>query len=261
MSRRKSSSNFTCGEAVVLIFLSPLLCFPIGAVILVVVIVLFFIFYHIGSDNSQSSPSQYVIHDSTPDYSGVEIITTVRDSSGKIIRKTHPSTGHPSNYFSSSCYAVRKKWANVLDRHWELCREISKSYSATLALNRKKEVYFTSAMDAVIELCQHDIALAEQYKSFLSELSCAEMSDHVPLSKRLSGRMEYSSFRQLAIIYEKRGDFESAIAVCDEAISLGFIDESAGKTTYERRDRLYRRAGISPPVPDVSDFDPFSAAE
>lgn len=200
-------------------------------------------------------PSHPPGHHSPHQDSGCEIIATVRDSSGRTRRYYSDSSYRRTPH----CDAVREKWSTLTNRHWVLLRQIDKSYSAIL--NKNKESYFTPEMEVVIDLCQQDICLADQFKSYLDEMSTAEIADHVPRSQISSKTRRYHSFQRLAIIYERRRDFESAIEVCNEAISLGFVDEDGGKTVYDRLARLCKRAGITFTESDVSGYDPFSAAE
>ena len=119
---------------------------------------------------------------------------------------------------------VREKWSHIIIRHAEFTREISAAYSRA-RFNKKPIDYHSCEMQYVIDLCQQDIALAEDYKQYL-------MSLKRPLFEH---EKAYPSFRTLAIIYEKQKDYEFAIAVCEHAIELGFTCEAGSKTDMLHR--------------------------
>ena len=48
----------------------------------------------------------------------------------------------------------------------------------------------------------------------------------------------YPAFKQLAIIYEKSGNLDEAIRVCEKAIEIGFTDDKTKSGMSGRLDKL-----------------------
>ena len=93
----------------------------------------------------------------------------------------------------------------------------------------QKEDPFSPAMDEVIALCKQDIALADSvYTHFINE----------GLGTEDRPMVNYSSFQRLAIIYEKRGMYEEAIGVCEQAINKGFPDDGTKGGMAARIDKM-----------------------
>lgn len=271
MSKRKSGNSLGCfGEIFFVVFaliMAIAIAHPIAFVLVLIIVVFFLISWQHGNeyDNHDplpmfkeppkryvDTPKYYAGHGNSSYVSGCEIISSVRDSSGRTRRfNVDSSYYHPTPH----CDAVREKWRSVTNQHWELSRSIRESYSSILS--KKKESYFTPKMESIIGLCQQDISLAEQFKKYEEELYLAECVDGVYKSQPPPCLKEYPSFYRLAAIYDRRREYESAIAVCDYAIELGYIDEESGKTMYDRRDRMYKKLGIPPPDLNADDFDPF----
>lgn len=93
----------------------------------------------------------------------------------------------------------------------------------------QKDDPFSPAMDEVIALCKQDIALADSvYTHFINE----------GLGTEDRPMVNYSSFQRLAIIYEKRGMYEEAIGVCEQAINKGFPDDGTKGGMAARIDKM-----------------------
>lgn len=56
------------------------------------------------------------------------------------------------------------------------------------------------------------------------------------------GHVNYDSFERLAIIYEKRKEYDKAIEVCMHAIQLGFSRDSTSGQMPGRMARLMKKA-------------------
>lgn len=96
----------------------------------------------------------------------------------------------------------------------------------------QKEDPFSPAMDEVIALCKQDIALAASvYTHFTKE----------GLGTNDKPMVVYPSFQRLAIIYEKRGMYEEAMAVCEQAIEKGFPDDGTKGGMPARLDKMKKQ--------------------
>lgn len=93
-------------------------------------------------------------------------------------------------------------------------------------------------MDKVIDLCNEDIGLAKLFKAYWEDLQKTgyyeEAYDRLPV---------YPSFKRLAIIYDKRKDYDKAISICQQAIELGYVDDGTDGQMPGRIARLMRKAG------------------
>ena len=144
---------------------------------------------------------------------------------------------------------VLQKYGDMLNKHIMLQREIDKEYSA--ATFESKD-FFSPRMEHVVDLCQQDILLAEQYRQYLNELRRAP----TPHEK------VFSTFRRLAIIYEKRKDYEGSIAVCEYANEIGFFFEDTNNTFEKRLSRLQGKllkasgGQLLPPAPEPEPVEP-----
>ena len=58
----------------------------------------------------------------------------------------------------------------------------------------------------------------------------------------------YSSYKRLAIIYEKRKEYMNAIDVCVRAIRAGFVDDDTSGKMYGRLARMIRLSGVDKPM-------------
>ena len=78
----------------------------------------------------------------------------------------------------------------------------------------KKRDAEAGAIDLCIKFCLEDI---ESIDNFIKEWITEERD----LGKVVVKLPRIPSFERLAIIYEKQGEFDKAIAICKQAISLG----------------------------------------
>jgi hypothetical protein len=128
----------------------------------------------------------------------------------------------------NSLYAYRKviSFDLLTALHEEMTQQLSSQPSLITTLNeatirimfyRRKETIFLDQCEA---LCQEDIAL------------------HLDVLKTRSGFVY--SFKRLAILLEKQGLFDDAIAMCDRAINLNLDDKTQGGYRG-RKERILKR--------------------
>jgi tetratricopeptide (TPR) repeat protein len=93
--------------------------------------------------------------------------------------------------------------------------------------------YTAGNVDECERICLEDIKLAPIFREYYANV------------RKLHGQplellFPYYSFARLAIIYEKRKDYRSAIAICNKAIELGFLNDGT-KGMEHRLSRLLRK--------------------
>lgn len=228
-------------------------------VILILLLIVFACLYFGYRISIHNDDSDY--GNSSDDYSSVGYTNKSRNSSYynqyQIVTEIRSSApNNRSRYSTSKAKAaidekwerrredpVLQKYGDMLNKHIMLQREIDKEYSA--ATFESKD-FFSPRMEHVVDLCQQDILLAEQYRQYLNELRRAP----TPHEK------VFSTFRRLAIIYEKRKDYEGAIAVCEYANEIGFFFEDTNNTFEKRLSRLQGKllkasgGQLLPPAPE-----------
>lgn len=151
----------------------------------------------------------------------------------KIVRSIPPRQSYSSvTHSKSSSSAFMKKhdeydkmmarWKPIVDKHYHLMQETEKLYSEA---TKAKQVD-GHLVQRVIELCQQDICLEEQFRQYELEKIQADIdmgyTDQSSSPRKLAC---YTSFKRLAIIYEKQQRYEDAIAVCQCAIEAGRLDD------------------------------------
>ena len=129
---------------------------------------------------------------------------------------------------------IDNKYKNIVDNHNKLNDEINVKYSVA----RELTTFDSPEMEHVIELCKQDIAYAPaiiKYDNELQELY--EDTDwYTPI-------LFYDTFKRLAIIYEKRKEYDKAIDVCKQAINLGITKDGSQGGYHGRMARLIRKNG------------------
>lgn len=130
---------------------------------------------------------------------------------------------------------VEEKYKALVQHHFDLIEKIGMAY--TVANNLK--LPNSPEMDYVIQLCKEDIALADQYKQYWDECNATGYWDN----GSMRSLPEYSSFKRLAIIYEKRKEYDEAIAVCQRAIELGYFRDGTEGQMPGRIARLIKKKG------------------
>ncbi len=110
---------------------------------------------------------------------------------------------------------VYNKRYPILDRHFELTEQLRNTYTPSNA----------KAVEKGIVICREMIKIAEQAKAAFEEQQrnqakvAKEMGWERPKQQGLPLHLGY---KQLAIILEKRGEFEEAIAVARQARAQGW---------------------------------------
>jgi hypothetical protein len=123
---------------------------------------------------------------------------------------------------------IEKKYKACNDNHFKNLTKIDSKYSA---LNSSK-IYYGKNMDILIALCEKDIALASEFRQYnLKQYPTKNLPS-------------YGTFKRLAIIYEKRKEYEKAAQVCARAIKMGFYNDGTDGQIFGRLARLLRLAGI-----------------
>lgn len=130
-------------------------------------------------------------------------------------------------------YRIEKEYLPILKKHYDNIEKINMLYTVAnnLALPNSKE------MQQVINLCLRDIELAPQILNYCKEI--ANNYDDDNLEKYL---IDYSSFKRLAIIYEKQKKYDKAINVCKQAIKLGFYKDGTPGQMPGRLARLIKKS-------------------
>lgn len=140
----------------------------------------------------------------------------------------------------SFMYAVRNKWKVVIDEHAKLLNEIGVAYTVANNLNLPD----SPQMQHVIELCKKDIALAETFIESQLEIRKARATNGQSEQKAAADvPPNFPTFKRLAIIYEKQKNYDAAIAVCQRAIELGFVDDGTDGQMPGRIARLAKKQG------------------
>ena len=115
-----------------------------------------------------------------------------------------------------------------IDKHFKYLDEIDKLYKEA----RKLSSYNTDKMEDVICLCLKDIELAPYFLAY----NIKEAKEYgVPLEDWLPN---FPTFKRLSIIYEKQGKYLKAIQVCQQAVSLGFINDGTKEGMVGRINKL-----------------------
>lgn len=113
------------------------------------------------------------------------------------------------------------------NEHFDLMPKIDELYSSVV---RSKD-YTGSKAKRLEELCKKDISLApDVWKSMKQN------------SPQLCSHPTYPSFRQLATLYERRGECDKAIEVCNKAIRDGYNDDGTQMKMSGRIERIKEKA-------------------
>lgn len=109
-------------------------------------------------------------------------------------------------------------------KHIENTEKINTMYSVA----RDLQGFDGEMMEQCIALCWEDIDIAEDVKKYYGMMYGGECG-------------YYGTFTRLAIIYEKRGEFDKAIEVCQQAIACGMDKDSNNTTIHARMARLIKK--------------------
>lgn len=130
--------------------------------------------------------------------------------------------------------AVQKRYEAVVKRHFELVEQIGVAYTIANNLSAPD----SPEMDKVIDLCNEDIRLAASFKAYWEDLHKTGYYEEAYAKLPV-----YPSYKRLAIIYDKRKDYDRAISICQQAIELGYVDDGTDGQMPGRIARLMRKAG------------------
>ena len=143
---------------------------------------------------------------------------------------------------SEAWHKIHHKWQVIIDEHTKLLNEIGIAYTVANNLNMPD----SPQMQFVIELCNKDIALAEMFAKSQLEIQDVRVANGWSKQKEASDVLpNFPTFKRLAIIYEKQKKYDEAIAVCQRAIELGFVDDGTDGQMPGRIARLMKKQGKS----------------
>lgn len=132
------------------------------------------------------------------------------------------------------------RWQGIMDEHYRLIDQIGVAYTVANNLSLPD----SPEMQKVIELCKKDIAIAELFKKAYIERTQAQVKAGYVGAEALNWPLpNYSTFKRLAIIYEKQKKYDDAIAICQQAIELGYVDDGTEGKMPGRVARLIKKKG------------------
>lgn len=111
----------------------------------------------------------------------------------------------------------------VVRRHYDLLDEEGRLYSKI----HKSGDYHSADAYRFESICKEDISIAEEFVRLYKN-----NREIVP---------RYPCFKQLAIFYEKQGNYHLAVTVCEEAIRLGFEEDGTQGGMTGRMEKLDRK--------------------
>lgn len=130
---------------------------------------------------------------------------------------------------------LNAEYAHTMQRHEQLMEQIGAAYAIVNELKTPD----SPEMEQVIALAKEDIALAPIVREYWIKYDKLDNSnghghgDYAP--------KHYPTFSRLAIIYEKRKEYQKALDVCSQAISLGFTSDRTEGGMVGRAARLTRK--------------------
>ena len=123
------------------------------------------------------------------------------------------------------------EYTNASSVYYNGMEEIESMWSVITNLG----IYNTNESDILINKCIKNIEdLATMLKCAKSIEYDSSYPPHVP------------AYVRLAMLYEKREDYESGIDICVEAIRHGAINDGSKGKMYGRLARLIKKSGIEP---------------
>lgn len=114
----------------------------------------------------------------------------------------------------------------IVKKHYENIEKIEPMYSVIYNLKS----FGSPEAIQLISICEKDILIAEEFIQAHKSVGA-----DVPPS--------YASFKRLAMIYEKRKEYDKAINICVKAIKVGFIEDGTKGKMYGRLARMIRLSG------------------
>lgn len=152
---------------------------------------------------------------------------------GKPKPKITVKTNMPFNDEDYRKYALiqEKVYGSPLYReHYKNIEKIEMQYSVLHNLR----AYYSPEMDGLIELCKQDIAILEPIKALHKQYGAEFVN------------CNWVSFKRLAIIYERRKEYDKAIEVCRQAIASDMLHDGSKGQMPGRLARLLRISGKLP---------------
>ncbi len=135
------------------------------------------------------------------------------------------------SYDYDAISSLQAEYTATFQQHDKLTEQIGTMY----AIANQLKTPDSPEMDRVIALCKEDIALAPKYLEFWQRYDQLTEKDGSQIPKY------YPTFSRLAIIYEKRKDYQAALDVCAQAVSLGFTSDRTDGGMIGRAARLTRK--------------------
>lgn len=126
---------------------------------------------------------------------------------------------------------LEKEYRPIFKKHEMLMEQIGAAY----AIANELKTPDSPEIDHVIALCREDIALAPQIREYWKK------RDDIFKNEESSVPKNYPTFSRLAIIYEKRKEYQNAIDVCSQAVELGFTSDRTEGGMIGRAARLTRK--------------------
>ena len=108
----------------------------------------------------------------------------------------------------------------VVAQHFDFMENVVENYNRVT----KNKEYFGKYAENVISNGKKDIAIAAEFIK-----CCNENNELLPT---------YPSFKILALLYEHRKEYKEALDVCQQAVSLGFVDDGTKGTMTKRIEKL-----------------------
>lgn len=109
---------------------------------------------------------------------------------------------------------MERKYGNTIEKHNALVDQIGKAYSVA----KQAYGYLSPEMERVIELCLDDITLAP------AVLERNHEWDRIYGDGKQHPE-HYDTYKRLAIIYEKRKEYQNAADVCKQAMDNGVTSD------------------------------------
>ncbi len=127
---------------------------------------------------------------------------------------------------------IRNRYRDIIDLHNDYWERYEKLYSVLLNGNLLQ----TPKAIELITLIQADIDIAPQWRQMDMEMS--KVYERTP-------QKYYPAFVRMALVYEKRGEYENAISICQQAINMGFDNDKTKGGMQGRIARLCKKANLN----------------
>ena len=128
--------------------------------------------------------------------------------------------GQYSSAIMKNDYASAEKYLTLAENASTNIIDLHYCYNSWIELTYKQREN-PHYLNLCIEYCKKDIDMFPAFKKAYAQENPALLKDGILL-------IRLPSFQQLAIIYEKQGEFQQAIEICEMAISYGLSDSTKG---------------------------------